>query len=1591
VRIRLPSGSFHTGQNTVDSNWTASEIYLEGEEGAALIENSEGFLFQLIDGSPKLHLHQLHLNGSIIVNGGRLQVTNCTFARGGTFRSDGPRSYVGTKPGLSLLRGTVIAGDTLFMHQLGGAISVSEGMLLLSNSTLRLNHAERGAGLYVTGGHVDVHSCAFEDNEATVVGGAMQVDGGDVTLSDMTMLIRNRAPSGGALGVGHGANVRYSLPAPLGRWIYIPTVGMSSAFFEGGTTVDGDYPFACSAGVMGNSLRGIDQSGPLCSGYCPSGYVCRGSAFAPEACIPGHYCGPGSPAASPCSAGTHSNVSRADSAASCAPCTPGHECTAGSAVPSRCQEGSFAAEPSAGKCTLCAPGKYQDEEGQSSCKLCVIGAHCGRGASAPTWCEAGSYSDTVGLDTVTGCKACSLGHACSMGTSTPDPCSPGRFGDTLGQRSRECAGPCSPGHWCPEGSTNRTSRVCPPGRYNSDIGGTASSACKSSPEGTCAPAAGADEPQRCSVGHVQSAKGQTQCVSCASGEHQPHTGEAYCLSCTIGQYSVSGSAYCDICAETYYRPHANSSAHACESCSSLDGLLCPLNSTVETLQVQPGWWRLSPHSTRAYKCASQGNTSVCVGGSRGGSLCAPDHKGPLCKVCSLDDHYFDDDDAKCVRCEPVNGAAVAAVVVAIVFGLLGVGGLTFLHQQHGPKYDRYGAPLRRWVHAVKARAQSVGIVGKLKSFLAFAQVAASIQNTYSVVLPDFWYQYTSWIRVFGALEWTNWLMPSACVVGAGIVETLLLRAFAPLALVIAMPLVGAAVSVAHNAGTPHAPLIPGLSRQAGGSVLPPAAFVRPSSAVRSTLGNAAHRRSLKHVVLDGFLSWLPASFILAFCFTPSVSAAVFRAWHCISFSYDDLEEHSFLEQDLSVRCDGSDRHKQVLAVAWGLVAIWPIGMVLLYVVVLLPCRFMLLDGKSVSPLLRATAFLHRDYRPSFFWWEVASLHQRNVLCGWLLLIDVNLPFIRLIAALVFSVAFLVALLSCRPHRRRLEHLTAAGCQVLLISLFICGIMVHLFEEISRDSAGSTALAYRFLGLRSSEEAVMIMIGVSFAMVALLALAIISDVYAHEVQQRLESKWSVCTLDPPFVHRGWRLRGIYACFLSHYKMEAASDARYMHDMFRKMLKAPVFLDSSTLNDLRDLITEGVHKSDTLILLATRGVLARPWCLLELLETAREGIPVVVVQMANGGFTFDEAHRFMTNLEGELDRVNPSGANFLRERLGDLAELKAVVLHTLDANEGKPLVFDSHAGDHAMVATMKDVVERMAASTRRKIEWRGSSPTLHFGTASLAQQIARTIMRANSVESWRSSALRLSFSRESRAREQDVSNVQSAVFVCCSREDAVQHARVLRAALSLRLRRACAVGGGADTADFVPESELFVVLLTRKLLDDPSAIHEIWLALQRKLPLVSIAIAGAGYDFAEANEVLSDLTTSLSTDLAAEAKGKRASSRKTKQSTAVEDLQRLLPDGVTVDAVGEALHTSLTAVIALAWTPAGSKNHLDAVVDDILERLPKAKAPQFKRRGSSPHTPGGSPARAATARHLAPKSPRAADVQLQSSTIDVRSTD
>ena len=115
---------------------------------------------------------------------------------------------------------------------------------------------------------------------------------------------------------------------------------------------------------------------------------------------------------------------------------------------------------------------------------------------------------------------------------------------------------------------------------------------------------------------------------------------------------------------------------------------------------------------------------------------------------------------------------------------------------------------------------------------------------------------------------------------------------------------------------------------------------------------------------------------------------------------------------------------------------------------------------------------------------------------------------------------------------------------------------------------------------------------------------------------------------------------YCTFLSHFKVEAGSDARYLSDLIRRMTGQPAYLDSTDLVDLRTLFNEGVHKTDVLVILATKGVFTRPWCLMEMWEAATHQVPIVLFPVVGGGFELADAVHLLSDLATQMPARNPT---------------------------------------------------------------------------------------------------------------------------------------------------------------------------------------------------------------------------------------------------------------------------------------------------------------------------------------------------------------
>eukprot|EP00966_Prymnesium_polylepis_P169986 3929496-Prymnesium_polylepis.1 len=178
---------------------------------------------------------------------------------------------------------------------------------------------------------------------------------------------------------------------------------------------------------------------------------------------------------------------------------------------------------------------------------------------------------------------------------------------------------------------------------------------------------------------------------------------------------------------------------------------------------------------------------------------------------------------------------------------------------------------------------------------------------------------------------------------------------------------------------------------------------------------------------------------------------------------------------------------------------------------------------------------------------------------------------------------------------------------------------------------------------------------------------------------------------------WEVKGAYAAFLSHFKREAATEARLCQYELEKLLGVPgkVFIDSDNLKDLRKL-QDHVRESDVLVLLLTENFLTRPWCLLEIYTAITHGIPIVALNVQGGHpYDYDQAARFLDTLDTSLEQVNRGAMQLLIEHRIE-PESAAFTLSTV-----LPKIIssrlDTGASRNVLTAQLLDLCDTMRVAT------------------------------------------------------------------------------------------------------------------------------------------------------------------------------------------------------------------------------------------------------------------------------------------------------
>ena len=442
------------------------------------------------------------------------------------------------------------------------------------------------------------------------------------------------------------------------------------------------------------------------------------------------------------------------------------------------------------------------------------------------------------------------------------------------------------------------------------------------------------------MGHFSPA-GSTSCTRCPPSTYAASRGQGQCIPCPY-RVSSSNGIQCDVCGEGYYRvdPSIPPSTDSCRLCPR--GASCGLDTTMATLNLSVGFWRLSNRTIDIQSCGAQGADARCRGGvtSIGDDSCAPGLSGPWCQVCPADT-YFDEKDGLCQDCPELRAAPILGFLFALLI-TVAVGVALFRTRRRHPLIRRY----RRAVRGVLSLKSSLQAKGKIA--LSFHQIALTLDSTYSVVLPP---SYTDWTRsiknAISLFDVSDLIGIKTACLGGGYESRMIAVAVGPLlltALVMASVIVWKLIS-----------LIPGF--------LPAGLMSRGADRHRYRTAGAPSL-AIRNAVVDGVVSGIPFMLLVSFFFVSGVSSDIFKAMACVGFGVDDIgqdasvpaarEERFFLCKQLSIECYTSE-HDSLKRVMWVFAAIWPVGVVCFYALLLYPVRDSMFSGKKTT-MTRSLSF-----------------------------------------------------------------------------------------------------------------------------------------------------------------------------------------------------------------------------------------------------------------------------------------------------------------------------------------------------------------------------------------------------------------------------------------------------------------------------------------------------------------------------------------------------------------------------------------------------------------------------------------------------------
>ena len=340
-----------------------------------------------------------------------------------------------------------------------------------------------------------------------------------------------------------------------------------------------------------------------------------------------------------------------------------------------------------------------------------------------------------------------------------------------------------------------------------------------------------------------------------------------CIACEGDKTALPGDLACIRCKSLLYMTMDG----VCEGCPI--GATCATGSTVETLELLPGYWRLTNQTTHVRRCdwATEEEKTPCAGGSVG-ALCVDEGglHGPLCSLCpephgtSLGS-WYKQSAGRCEECPPPSSSIVAIFMVLLAIALL----LALLAYIYHHPIDSLTF-INTGLHVTVRFVERLGLWPKFKQLISFFQVLYSLSSVYRTTLPP---------QFYDAFEWISWITfdlldiyPAACL--GPFRSRLLVNTVGPLVLI--------------------------------------AVVIAACSAAGAILGLVTAKMTWR----DGAAVGGAVSVVIVWVLVPPVSKTVFEVYDCEYFGVSDVvgnasssDAHDyahFLHADMRISCSSDD-------------------------------------------------------------------------------------------------------------------------------------------------------------------------------------------------------------------------------------------------------------------------------------------------------------------------------------------------------------------------------------------------------------------------------------------------------------------------------------------------------------------------------------------------------------------------------------------------------------------------------------------------------------------------------------------------------------